>query len=132
MTVGLEINKQPFWYALYERSEPILDEAGQQIGQKPIYGHPIPYRANISPARGATQKNLFGINAEYSRVLNPLPLDFPMDELSILWIDRKPEIKPDGSTDTGHDYIVTEIAKSLNHKAYTVYRVNVADGRAGS
>ena len=53
---GLEKNKQSFWYALYERSEPILDEGGNEIGEKPIYGNPIKESGNISEAIGSTEK----------------------------------------------------------------------------
>lgn len=128
---GLEKNKQSFWYALYERSEPILDEGGNEIGEKPIYGNPIKESGNISEAIGSTEKALFGINAVYTKVINPMPDNFPMDENSILWIDTVPDISENGSTATAYDYVVTKVAKSLNHKAYALKKVSVSIGGDG-
>lgn len=128
---GLERNKQSFWYALYERSEPILDEDGNEIGENLIYGNPIKESGNISESIGSTEKALFGINAVYTKVINPMPDNFPMDENSILWIDTVPDISENGSTVTTHDYVVTKVAKSLNHKAYALKKVNVSIGGDG-
>lgn len=128
---GLERNKQSFWYALYERSEPILDEDGNEVGEKLIYGNPIKESGNISEAIGSTEKALFGVNAVYTKVINPMPDNFPMDENSILWVDTTPSIAEDGSTQTAHDYVVTKAAKSLNHKAYALKKVNVSVGGDG-
>lgn len=128
---GMSKNMQTFWYALYERSEPILDEYGNEVGEQSIYGKPIRANGNISTARGSTENDLFGINAVYTKTINPIPNDFPMDEASILWIERVPEIKPDGSTMTPHDYIVYQVAKSINHKAYVIRRVDVGVGGDG-
>lgn len=125
---GMEINKQTFWYALYERSEPILDELGNEVGEQSIYGKPIKARANISAARGNAENDLFGVNAVYTKTINPMPDSTPMDESSILWLDREPVLEEDGSTMTAHDYVVSQVARSLNHKAYAVRRVDVTKG----
>ena len=127
--VGLAVNKQTFWYALFDHEETVTDIYGNEIGSRPVYSNPVKYRANISASRGTADNDLFGINAVYSKTINPLPLDFPMNEASILWVDKQPEINDDGSTNTGHDYVVTQVAKSLNHKAYAILRVDVADTR---
>lgn len=128
---GMEINKQSFWYALYERSEPILDELGNEVGEQSIYGNPIKANGNISAARGSTENDLFGINAVYTKTINPMPSNFPMNESSILWVDVDPVIEDDGSTMTAHNYVVSQVAKSLNHKAYAISRVEVTVGGDG-
>ena len=125
---GMSKNKQSFWYALYERSEPILDEDGNEVGEKLIYGNPIKESGNISEAIGSTEKALFGINAVYTKTINPMPDSFPMNETSILWIECEPVIEDDGSTMTAHDYVVSQVARSLNHKAYAISRVDVTVG----
>lgn len=125
---GMSKNKQTFWYALYERSEPILDEYGNEVGEHSVYGKPIKEKGNISAARGSTENDLFGINAVYTKTINPMPDDFPMDESSILWIDYAPVIEKDKTTKTAHDYVVSQVAKSLNHKAYAISRVDVTVG----
>lgn len=125
---GMERNKKKFWYALYERSEPIFDEHGNEVGERSIYSKPIKERGNISAARGSTENDLFGVNAVYTKTINPMPIDFPIDESSILWIDVKPVIKTDGTTMTAHDYVVSQVAESLNHKAYAIRKVEVTAG----
>lgn len=129
LSKGLEANKQTFWYALYDHEETVTDIYGNEIGSRSVYSNPVKHRANISASRGPADNELFGINAVYSRTINPLPLDFPMNEASILWVDKQPEINEDGSTNTGHDYVVTNVAPSLNHRAYAILRVDVADTR---
>ena len=125
---GMSKNKQSFWYALYERSEPILDEDGNEIGEQSIYGKPVKEKGNISAARGSVENDLFGINAVYTKTINPMPNNCPIDESSILWIEVSPVIKTDGSTDTAHDYVVSQVAESLNHKAYAIRKVEVTAG----
>ena len=125
---GMEQNKQSFWYALYERSEPILDEYGNEIGLKPVYGSPIKSSGNISTARGSTETGQFGAIVVYAKTINPMPVDCPIDESSVLWLDNVPVIDEDGKTVTPYDYVVTRVARSINHKAYTIKRVEVAVG----
>lgn len=125
---GMERNKQSFWYALYERSEPILDENGYEVGEQSVYGKPIKEKGNISASRGSTENDLFGVNAVYTKTINPMPRNFPMSESSILWVDVEPVIESDGRTLTSHDYVVSQVAPSLNHKAYAIRRVDVTAG----
>ena len=123
---GMSTNKQTFWYALYERSEPILDADGNEVGERSIYSNPVKEKGNISAARGSTENDLFGVNAVYTKTINPMLNNCPIDESSILWIDVEPEIAANGRTYTPHDYVVTLVAKSLNHKAYAINRVEVS------
>lgn len=128
---AMERNKQKFWYALYERSDPILDEDGNEVGEQSIYGNPVKEKGNISAARGSTENDLFGVNAVYTKTINPMPNNCPIDESSILWIEVEPVIEEDGRTVTAHDYVVSQVAESLNHKAYAISRVDVTAGDGG-
>lgn len=128
---AMERNKKKFWYALYERSEPILDEDGNEVGEQSVYGNPVREKGNISAARGSTENDLFGVNAVYTKTINPMPNNCPIDESSILWIEVKPVIEEDGRTVTSHDYVVSQVAESLNHKAYAISRVDVTAGDGG-
>jgi hypothetical protein len=49
----------------------------------------------------------------------------PVAVSSIFWIDTLPEIAEDGTTNTPHDYIVKQIAPSLNSVSIAVSKVNV-------
>ena len=128
---AMERNKKKFWYALYERSEPILDEDGNEVGEQSVYGNPVREKGNISAARGSTENDLFGVNAVYTKTIIPMPNNCPIDESSILWIEVEPVIEEDGRTVTSHDYVVSQVAESLNHKAYAISRVDVTAGDGG-
>lgn len=127
-------NKVSFFYALYERKEPIVDEYGNTTGEyEVIHGNPLEYSANISAAKGETQTRQFGENEVYDKVIvadNTIP---PIDEYSVLWIDTVPQLDETGAlvTDetgkviTPYDYIVMKVARSLNSVSIAVSKVKV-------
>ena len=119
-------NKRHFYYALYQGKEPVKDASGNRTGETKItYSNPICFRANISAAKGESETMQFGDNLAYDKVI-VFDKSFPsIDEFSILWVDTVPVIKPDGTTDTPNDYIVKKVAKSLNHVALAISKVNV-------
>lgn len=122
----MQINKRPFWFAEYIRREEVKDEYGNVVGYKSIYDKPIQSKANFSPARGQTESMIFGSSESYDRVLvadRSMPF---LKETTVLWIDTTPELKPDGFTDTPHDYIVKKVADSLNGFLYAVKKVDVS------
>ena len=115
-------NKQVFWYALHGSVVEDYDEYGNQIGTHVSYGNPVQTSGNISPAKGEVVARQFGDDDLYDRVIGPLPINTPIDEYAVLWIDVTPELNADGSLkiddETGdavtpHNYIVTKKAPSL-------------------
>ena len=82
----LNRNKTSFFYALYLRKEPLLDEYGNDTGQyEVVYGNPAHAKANISAAKGETSVRQFGEDVAYDKVIvmeKPSP---PIDEHSVLW-----------------------------------------------
>ena len=122
----LERNKKKFFYALYEKKIPMVDGNGHKTGEYEIvFGKPVAMKGNISSARGETVTRQFGEDVAYDRVIvldNP---GCPIDEYAILWIDNKPVLKEDGSTDTPHDYVVTKVAPIINSTAIAVSKVVV-------
>lgn len=127
-------NKVKFYYALYERKEPIVDEYGNMTGEfEVIHGNPMEFSANISAAKGETQTRQFGENEVYDKVIvldNAAP---PIDEYSVLWIDTTPQLDEtgtltmdgEGKAITPHDYIVRKVARSLNSVSIAVSKVKV-------
>ena len=52
----MERNKVPFWYLLYDRTEAVKDEYGNESGEsKVFYKAAVQARANVSAATGAAQ-----------------------------------------------------------------------------
>lgn len=124
---GLVRNMQDFYYATYRGKEEIEDEYGNISGEYAIiHSLPIKARGNISAAQGEIQSRQFGDSVTYDKVIVLCDTNIPIDEYAVLWIDTLPVIKTDGSTDTPHDYIVKEVAKSLNTIAIAISKVTVS------
>ena len=119
-------NKILIHYANYRDKKPIKDEYGNLTGEyETTYGNPVAVKANVSAARGEATTRQFGDDVSYDRVIVLDDPKFPVKESSRFWIDTPPEIQRDGSTETTHDYIVKQIAVSLNSVSIAVSKVNV-------
>lgn len=119
-------NKILIHYANYRDKTPIKDEYGNLTGEYEIsYTNPIAVCANVSAARGEAITRQFGDDVNYDRVILIDDPKFPIKESSILWIEISPEIQEDGSTKDPHDYIVKQVATSLNSVSIAVSKVNV-------
>ena len=119
-------NKILIHYANYRDKTPIKDEYGNLTGEYEIsYTNPIAVCANVSAARGEAITRQFGDDVNYDRVILIDDPKFPIKESSILWIETPPEIQEDGSTKDPHDYIVKQVATSLNSVSIAVSKVNV-------
>lgn len=123
-------NTVSIWYRLYEADSPqtITDEYGNvlETGERGVtYSAPVEIRASVSTATGTVQAELFGGFTDYDKVVIVDDITCPIDEQSVLFIDRVPEYV-EGELVNVHDYIVKRIAKSLNFIAYAVRKVEVA------
>jgi hypothetical protein len=119
-------NKIRIFYANYRDKKPLKDEYGNLSGEYEVtYGNPVAVLANVSAARGESTTRQFGEDVSYDRIIVLDDPAFPIAETSILWIDTPPEIAEDGTTKTPHDYIVKQVAPSLNSVSIAVSKVNV-------
>jgi hypothetical protein len=119
-------NKIRIFYANYRTKNPIKDEYGNLTGEYDIvYDNPVEIKANVSAARGESTTRQFGEDEGYDRVIVMDDPKVPIDVSTVLWIDTLPEIKADGSTETPYDYIVKQVAPSLNSVSIAVSKVNV-------
>jgi hypothetical protein len=115
----------PFKYMLLDRQEPILDEWGNETGEtKLFYKYPVDMSANISAAGGTAQVEQFGNLTGYDRVIVTADMSCPIDENTVLFIDRQPEFDDNGTP--LYDYIVLRVARSLNSISYAVSKVDVS------
>lgn len=122
----LHRNKVRIFYANYRDKIPLKDEYGNLTGEYEIvYDTPVEVEANVSAARGEATTRQFGDDESYDRIIVLDDPKFPIAVTSIFWIDTLPEIAEDGSTDTPHDYIVKQVAASLNSVSIAVSKVNV-------
>ena len=139
-------NKRTFWYCLYDEKVPIVDTEGYETGESIVkYSTPTKMTANISPASGYAQTEQFGNLDNYDKVIVTDWLDCPIDESSVLFIDKAVEYGEavtidyeESTTLYGnptttevkvdvplYNYIVRRVAKSLNSVSIAVKKVDI-------
>ena len=140
---GLKRNQKTLYYQLYSEHVPVYEtDLDGNIIYDPVtgeplltgdykvgYADPVKFRANVSPARSEAQTEPFGVNTDYDKVICSCDLTLPIDELSQVFVDRKPE---DGK---GADYRVVKVARSINSVLFAIKQLpdggaeNVQDGQ---
>ena len=121
----MERNKKGVWYCLYDRKEPIIDEDGNETGEEKVaYKQAERLRANVSAASGSSQVEQFGNLAGYDKVIVTDNTSCPIDENTVLFIDKEPEYDEDGKP--LYDYMVKRVARSLNSVSIAVTKVSVS------
>lgn len=121
---ALKKNMVPFWYALYQESEPTRDKNGLLTGEKTSsYSTPELAWANISPASSGVTVQPFGVDIRYDKVIVIADPKFPVDEHSLLRLDGDPEYDSGGNLIP--DHIVVRVSRSLNSVSYAVRQVKV-------
>lgn len=114
------------FYANYVSKTQTVDADGHKTGEyKLTYTKPKMARFSVGLPSGDVTYNSFGQNLEYDKELKSVDHTLDISESSILWIDTKPTINQDGTTNTPHDYIVKAIRKNLNITAIAVSKVVV-------
>ena len=121
----MERNKQSFFYCLFNTSQAVINAEGDETGEyKVTYKAEVEMKANISAATGYAQVEQFGNFITYDKVIVTDDMSCPIDENTVLFIDKAPEYDKDGNP--LFDYTVRRVAKSLNSIAIAVSKVNVS------
>jgi len=122
---AMERNKQLFHYCLYDDRVPVINAEGEETGEHRVgYHEAVSMKANISAATGYAQVEQFGNFITYDKVIVTDDMACPIDENSVLFIDKEPEYDKDGTP--LFDYTVRRVAKSLNSIAIAVSKVKVS------
>jgi hypothetical protein len=120
----LKRNLSTIHYCLYERSEPILDDDGNETGEDKItYSEPVEFECSVSAATGYSATEMFGNLENYDKTLITDDMQCPIDEHSVLFVDKEPEFDTDGRP--LYDYIVRRVAKSINNISFAIRKVDV-------
>ena len=121
-------NKQKIYYALYDKKTDIVDEWGNKTGEYDVtYQEPVEYYINVSAARGTADLEMFGINATYTKTMTTNDMNCPIEETSVLWINREPTaIVGKVITAIPHNYVVVSVARSINSITFAIREVNVS------
>lgn len=119
----LNRNKQPLYYALYKGKTEAVDDYGNKTGEYTTeYYTPVKVYMNISPARGNIVLEQFGINTQYTHILVTDDMNCPIDKDTILWIGKT----PDTNGAVKHNFVVKQVARSLNSISYAISEVEVS------
>jgi len=118
----LNRNKKPFKYCTYLSAAEITDAGGNRTGEYAItYSSVISTEGNISPAKGSSEVEQFGNNVIYDKQIIIDDMSCTINENSIVFIDVVP------NTDKSNfNYIVVKVAKSLNHIAIAIRKIDNA------
>ena len=117
-------NLKPVWYCLYRGKGAVTDDNGYETGEDGVtYGEPVKLLCNVSPASGFAQTDVFGNLESYDKVLITDDMSCPIDENTVLFIDKEPQMKNGKPL---YDYTVKRVAKSLNNISYAVSKVKVS------
>lgn len=121
----LEINKQQIYYSLLNSVVEATDSSNYKTGELvKTYSEPVPFRINVSPARGNAEREGFGIDCVYSKTMTTADMDCPIEEDALLWVG----ITPSTSTVSAipHNYYVVRKAESLNDIVYAIREVTLS------
>lgn len=143
----LKRNQRPFYYCLYAGKTPIIDVYGHETGESIVtYGEPVRMYASISHASGHSTTEQFGNLENYDKVIVTDCMDCPIDENSVLFVDKEPEYGEAVTIDyhesetlfgndeadpvtvavPKYDYFVRRVAKSLNSVSIAIKKVDVS------
>ena len=136
----LKRNLKPFYYCLFASAIPILDEYGNESGEQILtYEDAVLSHGNISQATGQSNTEQFGNLENYDKVIVTDDLNCPINENSVLFIDKAPEytsvpnytataVTTNASSVSAPvpDYIVRRVAKSINSVSIAVRKVTVS------
>lgn len=117
-------NKTTFKYCQYIGKTPIVDNEGYDTGEYTnTYQSPIELKACISAIKGTDTFNTFGISLDYDKTITIDNVDTPIDEHSLIFVDKQPEYDETTQTLQNKDYIVIAIALSKNVMVVAIRKV---------
>lgn len=84
----LSRNKQTIYYSLLLGKNEVTDENGNITGSyELIYANPEKLEINVSASKGSSDKEQFGINDNYTKMMVTNDINCPIREDSKLWVD---------------------------------------------
>ncbi len=120
----LDYNKRTFYYCLFSGKTKILDTDGNFTGDYTSgYSEAVKAKGNISAASGSADMEQFGTDIAYDKVIVLQGTDWEIDEHTVLFLDVEPSYEDENHTRPNYNYIVSRVAKSLNHTTLAIKRV---------
>ncbi len=118
----LRRNLSKMYYCLYDHKEKILDENGHFTGDwKLVYKDPVEIDVAAAPPRGYVHADYFGRMDSYDRVVVCADPTCPIDEETLIFLDKEPEFYEDGAPKA--NYSVRRVAPAKNSILYALMRI---------
>jgi hypothetical protein len=88
------------------------------------YQDAVAAKGNISAAAGEADLEQFGTGIEYDKVIVLEGTNWPIDENTVLFVDKEPDYAKDDANHVHpiYNYVVVRVAKSLNHITLAIKR----------
>lgn len=128
----LERERRGVWFARYEDRTPLHDEDGMLTGEYLLtYGKPFMLPCTVSPRKGNTWGDGFGIGVDLDRTAVIDRIGTGVDETCIAWVDVRPSLDGNGETvvdEDGlmavpNDYRVVMSGESFNYTSIALKKV---------
>lgn len=120
----LDYNKRTFYYCLFNEKTKIVDASGNFTGEYTSgYSEAVAVKGNISAASGSADMEQFGTDIAYDKAVVLEGTDWEIDEHTVLFVDVEPSYEDEQHKTPKYNYIVTKVAKSLNHTTLAIKRV---------
>lgn len=119
-------NRQVFYSASFVSSSMGTDGDGNYTEMQNTYTDPVERTGVFTPANGAANDQLFGMNEIYDKVITLNQGEDYLTVGSVLWVDTMPDIDKQGKTTTPYDYVVVKVAPSLNFISVAIRKVAVS------
>jgi len=118
---NLSRNTKAFYYSLY------TGEVEVTTGTPPVgtgvyvsaYATPVLTRGSITAVKGRVVSEVFGLSENYDAVITLFGANPGIDETTLLWIEGT-------NTSLPYDYIVKQVAPSLNTILIAIKKVNIS------
>lgn len=118
-------NERPLYVLNYKGKTAYIGSDGYETGEETItYSKAIPFKANISGAKGNSAVEVFGTNLDYDKVLTLSQRKFgelKITDNSVFFIEIKPTY--DSNHYPLYDYRVKRIADTPNEVVIALERV---------
>lgn len=113
-------NQVPFWYQTYEGEVDEVDDKGRLTGDKvKAYSNPVKAKARISANTGNAQDSPFGENIVYDKSISTVQ-KLPIDEYSLLYIDKEPVYDANGYIVSEPDYACVCVKNGLYQNVWAI------------
>lgn len=112
------INTVYIWFStVIQDGVELVDGNGDYTGEYgTLYAKPVKVRANLSPAHGSAEDEVFGLSVNYTKVLTTAKMNIGITIDSLVW-DEEPSVDDDF-------YIVQDDENALiNDSVYRVVRI---------